>query len=526
MARLNISLTSKNFSRFSPVNSNTTPQDPVLTGGVRYSDSTYYYQTFTSSDTLQISGGSVTGDFLIIGSGGSDYNYDGQTTGGAGAGGVLYVPNVTLNPQTLPILVGAGGKGQGNNSSADIYTAWGGAVSTPYAVGVASGGSGAGGTPSHPGSWYGGQPIDPAQGNSGGNGWISNYCYTCGYGGGGGAGEVGQNAVMQGYGDHYSGRGGNGTSTYTSWAEATSTGVLEYDELKYYAGGAGGGSWFGGPFNGAGGLGGGQYGRSGMDSPANTGGAASIGNGGSGLVIFRYPKEFAILGGIATEDSNYNYRTFLSSDTLTVINGSTDNAEILLIGGGGNQSNGNSNSGGGGGGAGGVIVQSSVSLTPGTYPVVVGSAGGNSSIFNNIEAVGGGGGQTWYFDAAGNGGSGGGGDWNSPGGTGIPGQGYDGGSGYRFYATIIGGGGGGANGPGASAGNGSSGGAGIELLEWANATSTGVNGYYAGGGGGGLSNGGTSGYGIGGGGGANTGSGGTSRVHGPGSGLFIIRWPK
>jgi hypothetical protein len=243
-----------------------------------------------------------------------------------------------------------------------------------------------------------------------------------------------------------------------------------------------------------------------------------------------------IFGGVISTDSAYRYHTFRSTAQLEVVGGTLNNAEILLVAGGGNQANGYTSgysnpTGGAGGGAGGLINLSNISLTPGYYTALIGAGGfGNSEFFKASDgnptvsgiAYGGGYGGQWYFYEPANGGSGGGGDWNNPGGLGVPGQGNNGGSGFRYYGTIQGGSGGGAGQTGGDYNSGRGGGNGLEFAEWAAGSFTGSQGYYAGGGGG-------SAYkqsGLGGGDFPNTGSGGTTDVHGPGSGLFILRYPK
>jgi hypothetical protein len=113
---------------------------------------------------------------------------------------------------------------------------------------------------------------------------------------------------------------------------------------------------------------------------------------------------------------------------------------------------------GGGGGAGGLLTGNSVSLAPGSYPIVVGPGGngvsntsGGNSTFNGLTAVGGGFGAGPSFLApGGNGGSGGGtgnGFSNTPG-TGTGGQGHNGGQGTTSGGAFgfgTGGGGGGAS---------------------------------------------------------------------------------
>ena len=141
-------------------------------------------------------------------------------------------------------------------------------------------------------------------------------------------------------------------------------------------------------------------------------------------------------------------------------------ATVLVVGGGGSGGGSvDSFGGGGGGGAGGLVYIPALELnTLAPYVVTVGSGGsavvganrgnsGGSSSFANIVASGGGGGGagSGSLHAGLNGGSGGGAGFNSynasPPGTGISGQGHDGGENGATSAAS-GGGGGGAGGVG------------------------------------------------------------------------------
>ena len=215
--------------------------------------------------------------------------------------------------------------------------------------------------------------------------------------------------------------------------------------------------------------------------------------------------------------------TFTSAGQIVVSSPTT--VSILVVGGGGGGGGGcpagypSYGFSGGGGGSGGVIYQQNISIQAGTYNVTIGSAGlgmdiatsnygthgGNTSVGSLYVAVGGGiGGVTngkinqytgntpgfipssqWTLV---NGGSGGGLGgiygtnnplWSTGPGTGINGQGYNGGG---AVGSNAGGGGGagqvGANGTDSMSGNGGNG-----II----CNITGVNTYYAGGGGGGCS---------------------------------------
>lgn len=226
-------------------------------------------------------------------------------------------------------------------------------------------------------------------------------------------------------------------------------------------------------------------------------------------------------------------------------------AQVLVVGGGGGGVG--QNSGGGGGGAGGYLYESAYAIVPESYSITVGTGGsgningsdlvgqGATSSFDTMIASGGGsgGGES----SAANGGSGGGADPLGPNpGTGILGQGHNGGT--SGGASGYGSGGGGGCGATGGSGSSSAGGAG------GNGCTSSISGSsvtYAGGGGGGVYNSGTGGAGGSGGGGAggnagtnpgvngtaNTGGGGggSGRVGSPaqdggtgGSGVVIIRY--
>lgn len=285
------------------------------TGGVITSDENYYYHTFTTSQTFTPKQNITGADILVVAGGG------GGSTGpsyGAGAGGLLGWSSQSFSVQNYNVTVGAGGPGgagtlngpvtqgtQGSNSVIGSYTtAIGGGLGACEAVG-GNGGSGGGG--------FGAGQRTVNQGFNGGTTGSSNY-----NGGGGGAGAVGGNAP--------SGNGGIGATVTTlvggtagpysfinAMAAATGTGQLSSGNY-YYAGGGGAGSLgSAGIPRGFGGLGGGGDGGIGVNDyslnygypgTANTGGGGGGGgyywpggnyrgqggNGGSGVVIVRYPK--------------------------------------------------------------------------------------------------------------------------------------------------------------------------------------------------------------------------------------------
>ena len=59
-------------------------QGKVIAGGTLSSDATYFYRAFTASGTLEVSGGTISCDVLVIAGGGGG---GGGVGGGGGAGG-------------------------------------------------------------------------------------------------------------------------------------------------------------------------------------------------------------------------------------------------------------------------------------------------------------------------------------------------------------------------------------------------------------------------------------------------------
>lgn len=246
----------------------------------------------------------------------------------------------------------------------------------------------------------------------------------------------------------------------------------------------------------------------------------------------------AASGGIITTVGDYRIHTFTSSGTFDVSYASQASAQLLLVAGGGGGGQGGL---GGGGGGGGGVLSSFVSLSAGSYSVIVGSGGapdtnGSNSSALGLTAIGGGAGGA---SANGNnGGCGGGGSGTSGyGGSGTPGQGKAGGNTY-LGSNNAGGGGGGAFTPGTNGtlsgiyygGNGGNGAGNNITGSWVTYGGGGGGGYYTGasgtvgsGGLGGGGNGGVAGTdGLGGGGGGMN-YGGASAKRG-GNGIVIIRY--
>jgi hypothetical protein len=278
----------------------------------------------------------------------------------------------------------------------------------------------------------------------------------------------------------------------------------------------------------------------------------------------------ALGGDVVITDGNYWYHAFKTTGALTFTAQKSLSVDYLVIAGGG--AGGNNASGGGG--AGGLLYNSTTIQPNQIYTVTVGAGAANSTNYSSsgtngsnssligtgvsVTATGGGAGQGPNATPAGNGGSGGGsaGYSGTPArGTGISGQGNNGG---LNAAAAESSGGGGAGGVGGNGGNNSArtgvGGVGLYYDAFGSATGTGQytnsHYYYAGGGGGGAgqtSNQATAG-GFGGGGNgagsdqnpvatagtANTGGGGGGTAYGNtsgssntagGSGIVIVRYP-
>lgn len=280
---------------------------PKATGGMVSQDSTYWYHTFATSGIFTPTTALSADILCVAGGGGGAYNLG----GGGGAGGVRGITSQSLTTTAYTITVGSGGSGgtsagtgaSGGNSSIagsgfSTITASGGGGGGGEGYNGVAGGSGGGGSYNWSGGTGNSGSYSPVEGYAGG-GPMSPVNNPVGGNGGGGAGGVGGLAVYTPTG--LGGNGGVGTLSYSSWANATFTGVN-----GYYAGGGGGGELYSGDNGGVGGFGGGGNGAvsntNGSNALVNTGsggggggqGTSSTkgngGNGGSGLVIVRYAK--------------------------------------------------------------------------------------------------------------------------------------------------------------------------------------------------------------------------------------------
>ena len=289
----------------------------AATGGTETTCGDFKIHTFTGPGTFTVTeGGSPAGndklEYIVVAGGGGAGGGTGNTRGGAGAGGFRFA-SPSLAPATypgkplaapaglcasvgaFPIVVGAGGTGQGsgasgsqgNTSTFSTISSAGGGQSGGSG---GSGGGGNGGSINNPGGTGNTPPVSPAQGTNGGTSATTNPDHSAG--GGGGAINAGSNGRCGSFPG--SGGGGDGAGIPTAFG---SNGV-PCGSFRYYAGGGGGGSNPGvSSPAGTGGKGGGSQGATG-DAPnatANTGGGGGSsgpsgdgGNGGSGIVIIRY----------------------------------------------------------------------------------------------------------------------------------------------------------------------------------------------------------------------------------------------
>jgi hypothetical protein len=290
------------FSLYGIAAFGTTPTiAPRATGGdIVATDGTHWYHAFITSGffTPQVT---ITCDVLQIagGGGGGGQGNNNSAGGGGGAGGLRYFASQVVNSRQS-VLVGAGGVGvfnasgtNGSNSQFGSLTVstGGGAGGSMGIDGFAGGSGGGAGTNFQSPARSGGAASPSGQGNAGGNSTATAQDSNFNTGGGGGAGGAGGNGSAA-----VGGNGGLGLGTYSSWATATNTGAS-----GFYAGGGGGPGF---TTNGTGSSGGGNGSFNGTPSSAlastGSGGgggayktpvgvATTGGNGGSGIIIVRYP---------------------------------------------------------------------------------------------------------------------------------------------------------------------------------------------------------------------------------------------
>ena len=258
-----------------------TPSFPSVSGGTLTSDSTYYYRSFTTNDTLSVSIGSVSMDYILVGGGGGSGGGgdSGYFSGGGGAGGFLS-GTTSLAVASYPVIIGSGGAG--GTQSADVGVA-GTNGSNSTAIGLTALGGGGGGGNSTTILGISGKGRDGA---SGGGGAL--YSTTSG----GGSGTTGQGnagggttGASGGGGGGSSGVGGTGSGTGGTAGAGTSSSIN--GSAVIYAGGGAGRN------NGSTPSGGTAPNTNGANNTGNGGGgiyATSGRNGGSGIFIVRYTK--------------------------------------------------------------------------------------------------------------------------------------------------------------------------------------------------------------------------------------------
>ena len=270
-----------------------------------YNTANDYYSPLVTTTTAEI---------LLVAGGGSGGE---QIGGGGGAGGLIHEDAHEFVVDEYAVVVGAGGAAGGNNGADTTFarlTAKGGGEGARYlgSPDASSGGSGGGGR-SDPTGYSGGAGTE-GQGYAGGAGANRNGNYVL-CGGGGGAGEVGGNAV-------YNSKAGDG-------GDGLAFDIVEAGTDVYYAGG-GGGSIYTSGTRGVGGQGGGgdgskhgaTAGTAGTDGLGGGGGTDISGNslaGGKGVVIIRYlTSALTATGGTITTDGDYTVHKFTSDGTFEV----------------------------------------------------------------------------------------------------------------------------------------------------------------------------------------------------------------
>jgi hypothetical protein len=250
-------------------------------------------------------------DFLVVGGGGGSniYGILGGYNGGGGAGGYRTSTQTITGGTVITVTVGDGGSAANGSASSisgsglTTISSAGGGKGAQYQSGGQNGYTGgSGGGSSYQGTGGAGNTpsTDPSQGNNGGSATDTSP-YFCG--GGGGAGQVGQNGTNPG------GNGGNGTASSITGSSVT-----------YAGGGASSVNPDLGATNATGGTGGGGNGSqttTATNGTANLGGGAGGGmnqsatSGGKGVVILSVP------------DANYSGTTTGSPTVATGVSGKT-----------------------------------------------------------------------------------------------------------------------------------------------------------------------------------------------------------
>lgn len=253
---------------------------------VTIDDIDYRVIEWAEDGSLEISGGSLNVEYLVVGGGGGGGSR--SVSGGGGAGGLLtnVGGNLLSLSGSISVTVGSGGTGgpSGSETTGDnggsssisslVEAEGGGGGGASNNIDGQNGGSGGGGG----GDASGGLGTS-GQGNDGGSSVTGSTTFVRGGGGGGGAASNGSNGST--------GTGGGGGAGLSNSITGTSI---------TYAGGGGGGGGSNGGSGGAGGGGNGGGGTSngsaGTDGRGGGGGGSGSsragGKGGDGVVIIRY----------------------------------------------------------------------------------------------------------------------------------------------------------------------------------------------------------------------------------------------
>ena len=272
------------FSLYATSAVGTTPGTPKALGGdIVTTDGTYWYHSFLNSGAFIPQSALSCSTLVVAGGGGGGYSGNDRGAGGGGAGGYRTGSSVSLTALTsYPVIIGAGGaagtsnpyqgfNGTGSTFSTTNTSGGGGGGSSAVAVaGGVAGGSGGGacntgGSGTNTGGAGNTGSYSPVEGYAGGNA-IQN---GGGYNGGGGGGSSGAGPAASAY-DSTGTTGGAGTANSISGTSVT-----------YATGGRGAGA---------------TMTRAAVAGTASTGNGGegvaqnyTAANGGSGIVIIRYP---------------------------------------------------------------------------------------------------------------------------------------------------------------------------------------------------------------------------------------------
>ena len=279
------------------------------TGGTITTVGNYKVHSFTSSGSFQITSGSGSVEYLVIGGGSGG----GRFVGGGGGAGRHISGSISIGSGTYPITVGTGGLGAtvhnnrgGAGTSSEFHTiiATSGGQGGAYgqaATGLGNGGGAASGSNGAVGTDF-----------TGGNGAVDSG------GGGAGSGGNGTNAT----GGTQGGNGGVGTANSITGSSVTRAGggggAAEFSGAGTGTNGGGNGSVSNNNASNATGVGSGGGGS--RDSGAQGGNG---GNGSDGIVIVKYDYVTStniltnIQNGTVFEETDTNKSFIFNSSTST-----------------------------------------------------------------------------------------------------------------------------------------------------------------------------------------------------------------